>query len=39
MAEEFGTRMANPPMFSEMTREQAEQVLEVVHDVLPKLRS
>ena len=38
-AEDFGARMLNPPMFSEMTENQARRVLEVARDVLSGLRS
>lgn len=35
--EEWGRRMVNPPIFSQMTPEQAEEVLEVTRDVLSEL--
>lgn len=38
-ANEWGIRMVNPPMFSDMTREQAEQVAVVSQDTLSKLES
>ena len=39
VAEEWGKRMVNPPMFSQMTREQAMRVVEVTLRVLSNLRS
>jgi len=39
VADEWGSRMVNPPMFSQMTREQAEQVVDVTREVLSDLRS
>jgi dTDP-4-amino-4,6-dideoxygalactose transaminase len=36
--EEWGRRMVNPPIFSQMTTEQAEEVLQVTRDVLSKVR-
>lgn len=39
VADDLGRRMANPPMFSQMTEEQAERVVEVTHEVLSDLRS
>jgi dTDP-4-amino-4,6-dideoxygalactose transaminase len=39
VADERGRRMANPPMFSQMTEEQAERVVEVTREVLSVLRS
>lgn len=38
-SEEWGRRMVNPPMFSQMTMAQAEKVVEVTERVLSKLRS
>ncbi len=39
VADDLGRRMANPPMFSQMTEEQAERVVEVTREVLSDLRS
>ena len=39
VADEWGSRMVNPPMFSQMTHEQAEQVVNVTRHVLSDLRS
>jgi dTDP-4-amino-4,6-dideoxygalactose transaminase len=36
--EEWGRRMVNPPMFSQMTTEQAETVLQVTRDTLSELK-
>jgi len=38
-ADEWGKRMANPPMFNQMTREQAERVVEVTREVISLLGS
>mgnify|MGYP001061515184 CR=1 FL=1 len=38
-ADEWGGRMVNPPIFSQMTEEQAERVLQVTRDVLSELMS
>jgi dTDP-4-amino-4,6-dideoxygalactose transaminase len=38
VSENLGRRMVNPPIFSQMTTEQAERVLEVTRDVLFELR-
>lgn len=38
-ADERGKRMVNPPIFSQLTREQAERVVEVTREVLSNLRS
>jgi dTDP-4-amino-4,6-dideoxygalactose transaminase len=37
--EEWGPRMVNPPMFSEMTTEQARRVVDVTGEVLSKITS
>lgn len=37
-AEEWGSRMVNPPMFSQMTDDQAERVIHVTREVLSELR-
>ena len=39
VAEEWGRRMVNPPMFSQMTEEQAGRVVEVTREVISELRS
>jgi dTDP-4-amino-4,6-dideoxygalactose transaminase len=39
VSEEWGRRMVNPPMFSQMSRAQAERVVEVTAKVLSDLRS
>ena len=36
--EEYGKRMVNPPMFSQMTEEQAERVLAVTRHTLSELK-
>ena len=36
--EEWGRRMVNPPIFSQMTTEQAETVVQVTHDTLSELK-
>jgi dTDP-4-amino-4,6-dideoxygalactose transaminase len=39
VAERLGARMANPPMFSQMTGEQASRVVEVSKEVLKELQN
>jgi len=39
VAEERGRRMVNPPMFSQMTREQTARVIDIARDVLSDLKS
>lgn len=39
VAEDWGRRMVNPPMFSEMTTEQARRVVDVTGEVLSKIAS
>ncbi|MGA2462605.1 MAG: DegT/DnrJ/EryC1/StrS family aminotransferase [Candidatus Bathyarchaeia archaeon] len=39
MAEEWGRRMVNPPMFSQMTGEQAGRVVDVSREVLSRIAS
>jgi perosamine synthetase len=39
VAEDLGSRMVNPPMFSQMTEDQAERVLKVSEQVLKELAS
>jgi perosamine synthetase len=38
-ADEWGRRMVSPPMFSQMTKEQTDRVVDVTRDTLSKLRS
>lgn len=38
IADEWGSRMVNPPMFSNMTRQQAERVIEVTKGALRELQ-
>jgi dTDP-4-amino-4,6-dideoxygalactose transaminase len=39
VAEELGNRMVNPPMFSQMTNDQAERVVKVSGEVVKELQS